>query len=260
MSDEPKKKRLFLKELMSIGIVDSPANEDSQVLLFKRADEVEKTIREVDGRFCVFSRDGKNLGCHDSRDEAMSHLRAIEANKEEAEKMAEDPKVAAEERQEEGDMPKKEEATVDTAKRDDDVAKKLEALTKRNEELEKALAVERDSRLTKEWVEKAKAIKHLPVEADEFGPVLKALAQHDVEATAKVVEVISTLSAQVEKGGLFKEIGKGETPEPVTAMSKLEKIGQKLVEDGKAKNIEDGIAKATIANPELYAQYLRETH
>jgi HK97 family phage prohead protease len=42
---------------------------------------VGKYIREHEGKQCVFSRDGKKLGCHDTIEEAQAHLAAIEANK-----------------------------------------------------------------------------------------------------------------------------------------------------------------------------------
>jgi HK97 family phage prohead protease len=40
-----------------------------------------KYIRESDGKFCVYSEEGKRLGCHDSRKDAERQLAAIEANK-----------------------------------------------------------------------------------------------------------------------------------------------------------------------------------
>lgn len=40
-----------------------------------------KFIRKEDGKWNVYSRDGKLLGSHATEKEALEHLRAIEANK-----------------------------------------------------------------------------------------------------------------------------------------------------------------------------------
>lgn len=50
-------------------------------MLLKLDVELGKVLREVDGKWCVFSKDGKTkLGEHETRDEALEHLRKILAN------------------------------------------------------------------------------------------------------------------------------------------------------------------------------------
>jgi hypothetical protein len=89
------------------NLVDDPANPKAIITLFKRGvakdqpaagnvhvdvpnwrkQDVEhfaavvKYIRQVDEQYCVFSEAGKNLGCHDTKADAVQQLRAIEVNK-----------------------------------------------------------------------------------------------------------------------------------------------------------------------------------
>lgn len=67
-------------ELDEISLVDKGANTGAKVVLMKR--DISKMIKEENGKFCVYSMDGKKLGEHDTREEAMAQLKAVEANKE----------------------------------------------------------------------------------------------------------------------------------------------------------------------------------
>lgn len=67
-------------ELTEISFVDKGANRDAKVVLMKR--DVNKMIKEENGKFCVYTEDGKKVGEHDTREEAMAQMRAMEAHKE----------------------------------------------------------------------------------------------------------------------------------------------------------------------------------
>ena len=48
--------------------------------------EIEKYVRPVDGKFCVYSKAGEQIACHPTRREALEQLAAIEANKSDVKK------------------------------------------------------------------------------------------------------------------------------------------------------------------------------
>jgi len=44
-------------------------------------EDIKKFIRSEDGKFCVYSMSGEKIACHDTREQAIEQLRAIEASK-----------------------------------------------------------------------------------------------------------------------------------------------------------------------------------
>lgn len=80
-----------MKDLVSRGLLWVP--EEVQELLSRTmtdslgglegggATVQERYIRKCDGKWCVYSEDGKKLGEHDSEDGAKNQLKAVEANK-----------------------------------------------------------------------------------------------------------------------------------------------------------------------------------
>lgn len=66
-------------ELTEISLVDKGANHGARVVLMKR--DVSKMIKEENGKFCVYSEDGKKMGEHDTMAEAMAQMKAMEEHK-----------------------------------------------------------------------------------------------------------------------------------------------------------------------------------
>lgn len=73
--------------------------------------------------------------------------------------------------------------------------------------IKKQLDDERDVRVTKEYVEKASAFTHLPIQKDEFGLVLKELAVKAPTVYEKVEGVLKQANELIAKSGAFREIG-----------------------------------------------------
>lgn len=65
--------------LSEISLVDKGANVGARVVLAKR--DVYKMIHEEDGKFVVYSMDGKKLGTHETMADAEAQLAVIEAEK-----------------------------------------------------------------------------------------------------------------------------------------------------------------------------------
>lgn len=58
-------------------------------------EQIQKYIKEENGKFCVYSEAGKKLGEHDTKAAALAQLRAIEANKSEVSSSYDVAKLAA---------------------------------------------------------------------------------------------------------------------------------------------------------------------
>ena len=127
--------------------------------------------------------------------------------------------------------------------------------------LEKALKVERDERLRKEFVEKAqKEFPYIPGKSpEEVGLMLKTL--HAVAPTvAKDVETIfKSVSATIEKTGLLKELGSGMSGggDSSSAYGKLDGMARGAISKS-GGSYAKAFETAMNQNPELYSQYLDE--
>ncbi|RJQ04429.1 MAG: hypothetical protein C4551_10775 [Bacillota bacterium] len=135
--------------------------------------------------------------------------------------------------------------------------KEQETAVKKAEELEKVLKAERDERLRKEYVAKAAEYKHLAVKPEEFGLVLKAIAEKAPDELAKVEAVLKAADEALGQSALFAEIGRGGEGGG-SAMAKIEKAAGEIVQkDGKLTR-EQAVARVLDEHPDLYAEYLRE--
>lgn len=143
------------------------------------------------------------------------------------------------------------------------INKAMEAVQKadkRASDAEEIAKAERDHRLTEEYVAKAKSFVGLPVNPDEFGPVLKRL--HETMPSDDVEKIESALSAANEtiaSGGFFSEFGKNTAGE-FEPVSKIDQKAQELVDksdDG--LSMEAARAQVLETNPGLYDEYLRDT-
>lgn len=140
------------------------------------------------------------------------------------------------------------------------ISKAQELITKANERAEEAERIakeERDTRLAREYVEKAKGYSHLPVNPDEFGPVLKALDESlDEEQREMLTKALKAANDTVANAGLFDEIGKRGSA-GYEAISKADGLAiEKAKEEGISK--EEALSKVYDEHPELYDEYVTE--
>lgn len=273
-------KRYVLKNMSldEISLVDRGANAGAKVVLAKRATEVDKMIKEENGKFCVYSADGsKKLGEHDTKDEAAKQLAAIEANKREdvmpkldISKL--DPAVqdhiAALEKKAAEAATKEAEAVAKAAAKDADekIAKaqaeaaekvaKAEATAKEAVELAKA---EREARLLREYTEKVGVFKRLPIDKSKDGAVLREVDEKcSPEVAKRIAEILKAAdAAMVEAGVLMTQIGSSQEGTG-NANDQLMAMAKKAFSEGKAASIAKGYAAAMEAHPELAQQAQRE--
>ena len=147
----------------------------------------------------------------------------------------------------------------------EEVKKQFEALTKAQDEavakakeLEEVLKAERDERLTKEYIAKAKEeYENIPGKtSEELGKILKSLNESDAEAAKEIEEILKATNAIIAKSELFVEAGKTTQETEDDAYGKLNNMAKKLSQD---TNISYAKAFTQImeANPDLYAEYIQ---
>jgi hypothetical protein len=143
------------------------------------------------------------------------------------------------------------------------VTKAMEAVSKANERAEAAESIakaERDHRLNAEYVAKARSYVNLPVKAEEFGPVLKALHEAlDEDQLGVITKALSAANESVANLGAFTEIGKrgGGSYETI---SKADVAANELVKNsGGEVSKEQALERVFDADPSLYDEYLQES-
>lgn len=130
-------------------------------------------------------------------------------------------------------------------------AETVQKMLGENVELKKALEVERNVRVTKEYIEKAQAeVPHLPGTVPaKFGPILKEMAEKlPKETFDQVYTVLKAASAIVGQSTIFKEIGSSmDAPTGNSAEAQLDAIA-------KQKAAEIRKADTGLSYPEAYAR------
>ncbi|WHH58301.1 hypothetical protein [Petroclostridium sp. X23] len=138
---------------------------------------------------------------------------------------------------------------------EDDIFKGMSpAARKMMEDMQKRL----DASEAAEYVTKAKDFEPLGVKADEFGPVLKAIAKACPEQYAKVEEALKSAAAMTKTGEVFKEYGgAGSGGAGGTAVEKINKRVEEIAKrDG--ISVHKAWEKIETEDPALLAEYRKE--
>ena len=135
----------------------------------------------------------------------------------------------------------------------------VKGLEERASAAEAIAKAERDHRLEQEFVSKASTLSNLSVKAEEFGVVLKGVADKLTnEQFDAIWQVLTSANANLAKSGLFVEFGKSNTADGDGPMSIIEKAAAELRQSNPSMTREQSIAKAVEADANLYNQYIRE--
>lgn len=211
-----KRNRLRVKQIQTVGFVDKGDNPAADIVFFKRAPE-EKPVE------------------HSTEEAGIIKALARLFKSAEQEAVVEKDDANDSERQENREMPEPE--TVTKA----EVVELQKRLDEANERIEKAEAeakahaerVEKmeDERQTAEYVTKAQAYQHLPIKADEFGPVLKRVAAAvSAEDFAAIEGVLKAADEVAKNGKVLEEIGSG-APAEGSAQATLKAEVEKAMKD-----------------------------
>jgi hypothetical protein len=136
----------------------------------------------------------------------------------------------------------------------------IKAAEERATAAESIAKAERDFRLEREFVSKASELDALPVKADEFGLLLKSVADVLTEKQYDAIwQVLTAANAGIAKSAMFGEVGKSSAPSDNDGpMNIIEKAASRLMNDEPNLTKEQAIAKAVAADANLYTQYIRE--
>jgi hypothetical protein len=135
----------------------------------------------------------------------------------------------------------------------------IKSAQERAEAAEMIAKAERDFRLEREFISKASTLSHLPIDNDDFGKVLKSVADVvDTETYNKIWQVLEAANANISTGNAFKEIGKSTGFHNDGPSTNVEKAAAKIQSDNPNLSREQAIAKAVENDPSLYINYLRE--
>jgi hypothetical protein len=244
----PKRKRLLINMIDSIGAVEEGDNSTAQMLFYKRATPEQVVVEELsENRPTVEPKKGARMADIDlsvldedtqaafvaltaERDEALAKVAELEV---EAVALTE---IAAED---EADGVEKASPEL-VAKLRDELAQTAEALAK-----------ELGDRRVREWISKAEPFKDMLGNADEVGPVLEQIDRAVPEAAEKMVQWLTAASQRVDMAKLFAEAGNaGSETDPLSKQAEYVKAHPEL---------EPSIAKSRfwIENPDAVAA-LRE--
>jgi len=279
------------KEMSDIlhAVIDAPSSEDTkfdQVVKSSALGENAEAAEAIKGAMKILNAYSDSISPADAlgvlaKGFGVQKAEYKKAEEEEEEKDAEKASEFEEGKESEG-AKLSDEDELDKAEEEEEeeeVEKSLKALPKnvrsqmtalfksqkeavaKSEKLEKALKVERDERLRKEFVEKAKTdFPYVPGKSsEEVGLMLKSLHVLAPKIAEDIEGIFKSVSATIEKAGLLTELGSGMTNRGggASAYAKLDGMARESVSKSGgsyAKAFETVMQN----NPELYSQYLDE--
>lgn len=192
----------------------------------------------------------------DLSDEMKQKVKKAEAVIAEAAKIEKTKKEAGDGK--EGDViPKETQAKLDelfesSAK----ITKENEALSESNKTLTEQIGKEREMRVTKEFVEKAKSFGHVGEGAEKLGKTLKEASETmSKEGYEGLEKTLKAANAKIEAGSIFTEVGTSNGGS-ASYESKM-KVAKEAIRKEDPK-LSDAQAEATALerNPGLYDEYL----
>ena len=124
---------------------------------------------------------------------------------------------------------------------------------------ESVLEAERANRADEQAIAKAASWGNLSIDPEVVGPMLRRLADVDVELAKAVETVLDGANAQAESAGIFAEIGKSTNASASgSAYGELTALAKAVVAEGGAATFEQAMVNIAGTNPDLYTRYLSE--
>jgi hypothetical protein len=129
-------------------------------------------------------------------------------------------------------------------------------------EATKVAKAERDLRVDAEFIQKAREdYGDLPIKPEDFGPVLRKVAEFDATVFVEVDRVLKAAAAIASETALLKSIGSPAAQmRDGSAVSNLDSIAKAAVEADSTGNLTYAmaLAKAAEEHPDLYEAHVRE--
>ncbi len=190
-------------------------------------------------------------------EEVRKELEKVEELEKKAAKVDELQKKV-EELEKKGQPGKSEESPEDILKgMPEAVRKMVEEARKEAKEAQEIAKAERETRLKQEYVAKARQLPALGIKPEEFGLVLKAVAEACPNEYPKIEAVLKAANTAIEKGELFKTYGSGGEGSG-SAWEEVQKKAEQICKSDSSISKEAAIAKVFREEPELYNRYKME--
>ena len=182
--------RLFVDELLSVGLVEAGDNPGAEVVIYKSRETPVVSMSKTSAESAPTKEEYMDLSAIEDAELRKTIEEAF------AEKDAEIAELTVE-------PDPVEEATPEVRAVIKEQADKLE-------ELEKSLTAERTARKVSEYTEKAKPLQGLLGKPDEVGPVLAELSEAAPDAYGKLESALNAAAQREDMAKLFSELGAGE--------------------------------------------------
>lgn len=138
--------------------------------------------------------------------------------------------------------------------------KRLADLETENQATKERLEKAENQRILKEHIEKAEKIYPHAGDPAKTALITKAIEQKAPDAWAELEPILKAMSEQIEKGALFRELGKSTSQESDdTALTEINKMAKERIEKGLDTDFATAWTMVVKADPELYSRYLTET-
>lgn len=143
-----------------------------------------------------------------------------------------------------------------------ELAEQNKELVKKNATLETEIKAERDSRLLKDFEERAKGFKHLSANSGELAVVMKSMSEKDPEGLKKMEAVLKAADAQIALGAdLFSERGSRQSGGNLNdADAQLERLVDSVVQKSDGSKTREMIYEEVLKTKEgkrLMAETIR---
>jgi len=125
-------------------------------------------------------------------------------------------------------------------------------------EAEANLQQMQDEKELSTFVAEAQAYDKLPINATEFGPVLRNFAKADSEGFEKLRALLTAVNNATETGAIFSNKGSNKPVEGNNAWEKIQSLVKTAMENNSKISQPDAMLNVIKENPELYQEYLKE--
>lgn len=227
--------RLFVDELVSVGMVPSGDNPEATVLIYKSHDPQD----EVEGSRMISSAESAS-----STREVTMDLSVIEDQ--DIRKSVEDHIAGLESQISELQAPSEEEVVKAES---DEVQEFIAKQTEEIASLRKDLDEERATRRTNEFITKAEPLVGLLGKAEDMGPILADIAAKAPESYEKLEGVLTAAAQREGMAKLFSELGTGEGEADADPIARRDAWVEKNRKDG--EDINQARSRFWSENPDM---------
>jgi hypothetical protein len=255
--------RLSDMDFDEISLVTRPANQLSKVVLYKgdTMPEQEEVLEDLEHSVTKGGGMKKphSMKMEDDDDEEDDEDEMIKSEREEMLSYIDTLESANDDLMSKLDEVSPQEELLKSA--DPELVAIVKAAEDRAATAEAIAKAERDYRVEREFISKAEGYSNLPVNAQEFGLVLKSAAENlDEKDFEYLAKTFAAADEMIETGATFNEIGQSTSFDAESGMGRIEQMAKNMQAEDPTLSREAAISKAVMEDPTLYDSYLKESN